>query len=607
MSINILSHETINKIAAGEVIERPLNVVKELVENSLDAFASSVIAEILGAGKKFIRVSDNGLGMNRKDLELSILRHATSKIKDFSDLSQVRSLGFRGEALASIVTISNFRMKTKKKGEFSGWELLSNGGKNVEVAPWSGSEGTISEVGDLFFNTPARQKFLKSDSTERSRIISLLEEMALANQCITFKMLSENKMIFFAPKTDNKTERILDVLGKDFSKAIRNVKFNHSKISLDIYFTGKDYSLSSRRYQYLFVNSRPINYPKWLIHCVYQVYGELIHRDKHPGILIYIDINPSEIDVNIHPTKREVKFANENSMYNMFLRLLKNAIISHEYSKMPINFSTNDNVYSSFDNRYHCGGHTSSSPFLTNGSIFGAHHSANTCYTNESSFNYTIHKKVCDVGKYVADAVVKEELSQKKFFDNSMRIVGQVFGTYIIVESKGDLCIFDQHAVAERIKYELYLSQVEIQAIKVQQVLVPVSFDLPTSFSELLKANIAFFNEIGIIIEEFGQNSFRITAYPILLGNVSIERVVRTIILDIENDKTVKKIEQVKDKIIRSACRTSVRAGDSIAFSEAENLIKDLFKCKLPFTCPHGRPVVYKISLKELEKFFKRR
>lgn len=595
MSINILSHETINKIAAGEVIERPLNVIKELVENSLDAFASSITVEILGAGKKLTRVSDDGFGMDKKDLKLSILKHATSKIKNFSDLSKVRSLGFRGEALASIVTISNFRMKTRKKGEFFGWELSSNGGKNVEVIPWSGAEGTISEVRDLFFNIPARQKFLKSDSIERSKIISLLEEIALANQGITFKMLSENKTIFFASKTNNKIERISDILGKDFSEAVKNVKFNHSKISLDIYFTGRDYLLSNRKYQYLFVNSRSVNYPKWLIHCIYQAYKELIQRDKHPGVLIYIYINPSEIDVNIHPAKREVKFANENSVYDMLLKLLKNALISYEYSRIPTNFQMNDNV-SSFDKHYE----SVSNSFLMNKSMLKVS-SADT-YCTESNFNYAVSKQ----DKY-ADNVLKKEFSQEKFFDNNIKIIGQIFGTYIVVESGGDLCIFDQHAVAERIKYELYLSQIENQAIKIQQVLITGSFDLPPSFSELLKTNIDFFNELGIIVEEFGQNSFRITAYPALLGNISIEQLIKAILSDIENDRTVKEIEQVKDKIIRSACRASIRAGDSITFNEAENLIDDLFKCKFPFTCPHGRAVVYKISLKELEKFFKRR
>jgi len=601
MSINVLSQETVNKIAAGEVIERPLNVVKELVENSLDAFASSITVEILGAGKKFIRVSDNGFGMDEKDLRLSILRHATSKIKDFDDLSQIYSLGFRGEALASIATVSDLRIKTHKKGESSGWELSANGGKDVKIIPCAGAEGTIAEVKNLFFNTPVRQKFLKSDSTERSKIVGSLEETALANQEIAFKMISENKTIFSTSKTGNKIERISDILGKDFSKAVRNVKFNHSKILLDIYFTAEECSLSNRKYQYLFVNSRPVNYPKWLLHCVYRAYKEFIQRDKHPGILIYVDIDPSEIDVNIHPTKREIKFANENSMYDVFFKLLNSALMSREYSKIPISLPSNDNI-SNFNKR--CCDEYISNSFPVDRSLH-----SNDCVSEPSpKYGYAASKQTCDINKYANVFAEQKELPDESFNDN-MRIIGQIFSTYIIVESEDNLYVFDQHAVAERVRYELYLFQVKNQAIKIQQMLMPKNFDLLPSFSELLKINIPIFNELGIHVEEFGQNSFRITAYPALLGSISIEQmeqIVKAIISDIENDKGAE-IEQIRDKIIRSACRASIKAGDKITFTEARKLINDLFKCKLPFTCPHGRPVAYKMSLKELEKFFKRR
>jgi DNA mismatch repair protein MutL len=605
MSINILSQETVNKIAAGEVIERPLNVVKELVENSLDAFASSIIVEILGAGKRFIRVSDNGSGMNEKDLELSILRHATSKIKDFSDLAQVYSLGFRGEALASIVTVSNFKIKTRKKGEPSGWELSSEGGKDVKIIPWAGAEGTVGEVENLFFNTPVRQKFLKSDSTERSRIVSSLEETALANQEIAFKMISENRTIFSTSKTNNKMERISDILGKDFSKAVKNVKFNHSKISLDIYFTTGDCSLPNRKYQYLFVNSRPVNYPKWLLHCIYQVYKEFIQHDKHPGILIYVNIDPAEIDVNIHPTKREIKFANENSIYNVLFKLLNSALMEREYSKIPINLPINGDNKSSSNER--CSEYISNS-FSVNKLVLGSLHSDNYVSEPNPKRGYTVSKQTYNIEQYVNVFARQVELPDESFND-IIRIIGQIFNTYIIVENENNLYIFDQHAVAERVRYELYLFQIKNQAVKIQQMLIPKNFDLLPSFSELLKANIAIFNELGISVEEFGQNSFRVTGYPALLGSISIEQIeqiVKAIISDIENDKDAK-IEQIRDRIVRSACHASVKAGDKITFTEAEKLINDLFKCKLPFTCPHGRPVAYKMSLKELEKFFKRR
>jgi DNA mismatch repair protein MutL len=596
MPINILSQETINKIAAGEVVERPLNVVKELVENSLDAFASSITIEIEEAGKKLIRVSDNGFGMDKKDLELSILRHATSKIDVFNDLLHIHSLGFRGEALASITAVSNFEIKTRKKSENSGWKLSAVGGKDIKVIPWSGSEGTITEVKSLFLNTPARQKFLKSDSTERSRIIDSLEEMALANYDISFKMLSENKTVFSAAHADNKTERIADVLGKDFAKILKNIKIDHPKISLDIYFTGRDDSLSNRKYQYFFVNSRAVNYPKWLMHCVYQSYKESVTRDKHPGILIYTAVDPSEIDVNIHPAKREVKFVDENGIYDILFKALRNALMSHTYPEIKITYplpldreepakqKTEENIAHS--------GPKIQQPII---------------YVREprSKYSYASLKRTYGINKYATGFAKQEELAPENF-DSNMKIIGQVFDTYIVASNKGDLYIFDQHAAAERVRYEFYLSQMKNQVIKIQQMLVPENFELSPSISELLKANINLFNELGISIEEFGQNSFRITAYPALLGNISMEQIVKTIISDIEDDKNAK-IEQKRDKIIRSACRASIKAGDNVSFIESKKLINDLFKCEHPFTCPHGRPTAYKISLNEIKKFFKRK
>jgi DNA mismatch repair protein MutL len=594
MPINVLSQETINKIAAGEVVERPLNAVKELVENSLDAFASSVIVEIEESGKKLIRISDNGFGMDKKDLELSIVGHATSKIENFNDLSHIHSLGFRGEALASIATVSNFEIKTRKKGEASGWKLSTEGGKDVKITPWAGSEGTIAEVKDLFFNTPARQKFLKADSTERSRIISSLEEAALANNDIAFKMLSENKTVFSTPQTDNKMDRITDILGKDFAKTIRNAKVNHPKVSLDIYFTVRENSLPNKKYQYFFVNSRPVNYPKWLIHCVYQTYKESIPRDRHPGILIYITIDPSEIDVNIHPTKREVKFADENGMYDIIYKTLRNAITSRAHTEIKINDSS-----------------------LLDGEGFAKYGDKETVvyssqrsprpiiYIREPKHNYISSKQTYNIDAYANIFAKQEELAPADFDDN-IKITGQVFDTYIIVENKGDLYIFDQHAAAERVRYELYLAQMEDQSIKVQQMLMPENFELSPSVSETLKSNINIFNELGIGIEEFGQNSFRITVYPALLGNISMEQIVKTIIADIEDDKNAE-IEQKRNKVIRSACRASIKAGDNVSFAEAKKLVNDLFKCKHPFTCPHGRPTAYKVSQSELEKFFKRK
>lgn len=588
MPINILSQETINKIAAGEVVERPLNVVKELVENSLDACASSVTVEILQAGKKLIRISDNGFGMDKKDLEVSILRHTTSKIEDFNDLSHINSLGFRGEALSSIAAVSEFEIKTRKRGETSGWKLYAEGGKKHEISPWAGAEGTITEVKNLFFNTPARHKFLKSDATEKSRIINSLEETALANGDCAFKLISENKTVFTCPQTDKKTERISDILGKNFAGILKNVKINHEKASFDIYFTGRDDSQSNRKYQYLFVNSRPVNIPKFLMHSIYHAYRESIPHDKHPGILIYITIEPSEIDVNIHPAKKEIKFANESEIYDIIFKALKNALTSHSHPELVINTKIEEFKMPEIQQPQNTGCKSQPKSFIT-----------------EPKPHYMPAKHNYDIKDY-ANLYGKQQELQSDNFDNTVKVLGQVFDTYIIVQKDGELYIFDQHAAAERVRYEIYLEQTGKQNLKLQQMLMPENFELSPGLSELLKTNLELFNDLGITVEEFGQNTFRITAYPALLGNISIENIIKSIIEDLEVEKNIE-IEKRRDKIIRSACRASIKAGDNVTDIEAKKLVNDLFKCNHPFTCPHGRPTAYKVSLNELEKFFKRK
>ncbi|MCL2144880.1 MAG: DNA mismatch repair endonuclease MutL [Endomicrobia bacterium] len=619
--INILSQETINKIAAGEVVERPLNVVKELVENSLDACASSITVEIMQAGKKFIRVSDNGFGMDKKDIELAILRHATSKIEDFNDLSHINSLGFRGEALSSIAAVSEFEIKTRKRGESSGWKLAAEGGKNIEVSPWAGAEGTVTEVKNLFFNTPARHKFLKSDSTEKSRIIGSLEETALANSDAAFKLISENKTVFSCAQTEKKIERISDILGKDFASVLKNIKINHPKAAFDIYFTGRDDSQANRNYQYLFVNSRPVNIPKFLMHSIYQAYKGSIPHDKYPGILIYITIEPSDIDVNIHPTKREIKFANEGEIYDMIFKALKNALTSHSYPTLPVqdgNYKLQITNYKSKTGESTA--KNEESPVIPEirdrESAFASQKNSTPIYIKEPKPHYP--PKNYNIDQY-ANVYSPSHLSGRghgeggcktqslpSIADGNIKVLGQAFDTYIIAQKDNELYIFDQHAAAERIRYELYLEQSDKRALQLQQMLIPENFELSSGLSELLKANISLFNDLGITVEEFGQNTFRITAYPALLGNISVEHIIKSIIEDLEIEKNIE-IGQKREKIIRSACRASIKAGDSISDIEAKKLINDLFKCNHPFTCPHGRPTAYKISLNELEKFFKRK
>ncbi|MDR3048910.1 MAG: DNA mismatch repair endonuclease MutL [Elusimicrobiota bacterium] len=592
MAITVLSQETINKIAAGEVVERPLNVVKELVENSLDACANSINIEISQAGKKLIRISDNGTGMDEEDLKLSIERHATSKIINFEDLSHIQSMGFRGEALSSIAAVSKLEIKTKKKGGSDGWKLSCEGGKNIDISPWSGAQGTITEVKDLFFNTPARQKFLKSDSTERARIINTIEEIALANQEISFKLSFDAKLILQTALQSAKLNRISDILGKDFSVSLKNIQVEHPKASFDIFFTGRDKARPNRKEQYLFINSRPVNLPKWLIHCINHAYQGLIMHDRYPGFLIYITIDPSDIDINIHPAKREVKFADENAMYDIIFKSLKTALISQPHSEISINIPSETIKPFQFDNK-------DTAVPIKSGSNFSA-----SKYISEPRKSYGSFKQEYSIKDYAAVYVKQNELSGADF-GNNIKVLGQVFVNYIIVEKDGQLYIFDQHAAAERVKYEQYIKQTANKKLDIQALLITENLELPPSLAALLKENLSLINELGIGIEEFGGHTFRIKSYPALLGNISVENIVRTLIEDLDADKNIE-IDKKREKIIRSACRSSIKAGYTISAIEAKQLIMQLFNCESPFTCPHGRPTAYRISKEELEKFFKR-
>jgi DNA mismatch repair protein MutL len=595
MAINILTTETINKIAAGEVVERPLNVVKELVENSLDACASHIDVEILQAGRKLIRVSDNGLGMDRQDLELSTLRHATSKISDFNDLPHIQSLGFRGEALSSIAAVSEMEIITRKKDAEDSWELKVSGDKEPRIFPASASQGTIIEIKNLFFNTPVREKFLKSDTTEKGRIIACVEESALANSDVAFKMISDNKVVFAAPKTQDKIERFSDILGKDFALSLKKLKIGGEKIEVEIFFTDASHPQPTRKFQYLFVNSRPVNLPRWFVSCINNSYKEVIPNGKFPGFLVYIYIPSEEIDVNIHPTKREIKFSNEKALYDAIFHSLRSALLSFAPSEIRIN--DNAALSTNLSNPLKI---SHQEPSLEKKSGVGSNFDGRD-YIGEPRERYKVED--------YAEIYVQTKF-EKADFDDSIKVIGQVFETYIIAQKDETLYIFDQHAAQERIIYEQYLDQIDVKNLKIQTLLIPETFELPPSMAVLLKSNASSLNDLGIAIEEFGENSFRITAYPALLGDISIETVTRKIIEDLDADKTIDEnaaLEHKMEKIIRSACKASIKAGDFLAPLEAKKLIQDLFKCKQPLACPHGRPTAYTFSKDEIEKYFKRK
>lgn len=609
MSIQLLDENTINKISAGEVVERPLNVVKELVENALDAGASSVQVEIEKAGKKLISVTDNGCGMDRADLEKSIYRHTTSKISKFEDIANISSLGFRGEALASISAVSMLTIKTQTKDSSSGWQLSVDGEKSPEIQPWAGSVGTTVEVRNLFFNTPVREKFLKSDTTEKSKILSCLDEIALVRNDINLRIISDGKVVADYQKTDSKLKRVEEVLGKDISGKLKHISYGHPTMDIDGFITTRNNSLAQKNVWYLFVNGRCVNYPKWLIHAVNQACKSAIPVGRYPGIILFLKTSPSDIDINIHPTKREIKFAYENQMYDLFYSFIKSSLESDSpISIMESNDIVTENTEISLP-------HEEKKSFSSfGGRSFGSSKS----YSGYSGSSYVPSPKVSinDYKKLYEHSENKNielnesvsEFKQTELIknDNSFKFVGQIFETYLLVEKEDTFYIIDQHAAQERVRYEMFLGQLEQNSLKIQQLLIPDIFELAKSKAVILKNYLELFNKLGFTVEEFGDNSFRLTSYPALLGyNINFIEIIDILVEFLQDEKTAD-VEQIQEKIIRASCRTSIKAGDKVQEVQAKALLKELFACKMPWTCPHGRPTVYKLTLSEIEKFFKR-
>jgi DNA mismatch repair protein MutL len=592
MTIRILSDETIDKIAAGEVVERPANAVKELAENALDAASTRIDIELLGAGRKLIRISDDGTGMGPEDLSLAVTRHATSKIGNFSDIDHLSTLGFRGEALPSIAAVSHLTLHSQERRASSGWTLKLSGGAVQENTAWAGAPGTIVEVTDLFYNTPARAKFLKSETTERHRALRIIEELALAHPGVSFRVTSEGRTVLNAPRVDTLRERIIDVLGADLAATLLPAAAEHPAVRISAYITRTENSLPTRDCQYLFINRRPVNLGKLLTHSLYEAYRENLPKGRHPGAVIFIDIPAAEVDVNVHPTKREVRFAREPEIHDLVYRTLKDALRNSPLTVSPPAAGPE--------------------PVPANGAA-GLPQTADIPYAAPRDTPARSGIVAEAPRSYAAPAAPRAAMPSQADFaallgsgGDDIRPLDQVFGLYCVVQKGTELLIIDQHAAAERVRYEGYRAQWEKRKIAVQGLLLPVTMELPASQAGLLRENLPLLRDAGWDIAEFGTNTLRVTGFPAVLGaRAGIQDILGDIIEALARETKLPPAEKI-ESIIRAACRASIKAGEPITPVEAARLAQDLFRCHSPYTCPHGRPTLFKISLRELQKYFGR-
>ncbi len=603
--IRILSDNLVSKIAAGEIVERPASVVKELVENSIDAASNSIRIELESGGKKLIQISDDGEGMSRDEALLSLERHATSKIKDLGDLFSVKSLGFRGEALPSIASVSRFKLTTKTAEDIIGTEITVEGGKVKKVEEAGCPPGTTIEVRNLFYNTPARLKFMRKIETEQSNVLDIVQREAISRPHITFEVLSEGKSILGLARRDNMSDRLSDIFpNTDLMKI-------HAEVG-DVRVSGFMSSpLDTRSTTYklfTYINNRSVR-DKFLTRIVIDAYGKMLEKRKFPQGAIFLEMPASEVDVNVHPTKNEVRFKNQRHIAD----LVKTAI--HEMLReAPWIKSYKDRVHDSL-------------------SEFAEQRDIHANYERPHSFNRVeraFSEEVRDLGIKSKDSPdVREDRSPgihgdrsfdlsndlkpeglfgQQGFYSSLKIIGQIRELYIVCASPNAMVLVDQHAAHERINYEkLKSGYLEKNGLEIQELLMPEVLEFPPYESSLVERHIKDFELLGLRIEEFGNNSFLIRSVPALLKNVDSAGLVKDVIIEIAGSGKQESISDKIDLVIATmACHSSIRASFDLSHQEMKALLEELDQMEFPHSCPHGRPVAQELTYYEIERMFKR-
>lgn len=570
MIIKVLNENLINKIAAGEVIERPANAVKELLENSYDSAADSIKIEIIDSGFKKIKISDNGIGMSKEDLLLCVKRYATSKIQQENDLFNIHSFGFRGEALFSIAQVSSMIIITKRECDAIGTRIEVEAGQIKKVEPTACSKGTIIEVNDLFFNTPVRKEYLRNKDLEFSQILHIVNKYALIKKSVSLILTHNNKEIINSPKTDSLLDNIISLYGPNFSKDLIEVKFLEGDFYLSGYISKPNLTRADKSEQSIYVNSRFVK-DKIISESVYDAYKTLLFINRHPIFILNLEINPSLIDVNIHPAKEIIKFKDEDKIQDFVFRAIKKAIYNSELIT-ETNIENKENIKPT--------------------KIYEFNLDKQTNLFNESNSTRKIQDK--EINDYLDNKILKD-----------YKILGQINKTFIILEDNNGLIILDQHAAEERVNYEKYMSEFIKGAIKKQKLLDSKILELNTEQKNIALNNRGFLNSIGFEFEDFGENSLKVSSVPEIFG-----RLKSVLFLDILNELVNNKgkiiDKEIEERIIKFSCRASVKAGQELTNDEIRKLINNLNNCENPYSCPHGRPISIRLSLGELEKKFKR-
>lgn len=587
-NIKILSENLINQIAAGEVVERPASVIKELVENSLDAGATEIIVDVKEAGKIHIKALDNGCGIAKEDMQLALARHATSKIREEADLWKIRTMGFRGEALASIASVSKLVIKSKTEENLGGTQIDSEGGEILSMKDVGMSKGTQIEVYNLFFNTPARQKYLKQTTTEFGHISALINTLALANPGISFKLIHNEKVVTDLPKSTDLISRVADIFGRATAEAMLPIFYGGSEFQMDG-FVGKPLlSRSSSQHQYLFVNGRAIQHFLFA-NTIKNAFHSMLMENKKPVFVLNIKIDPALIDVNVHPRKTEIRFEDQQTMIRVIYSAVKSAL--EKNNLIPKGFTESQRYMS--DNFPK---DTENAPRVQGSLSFSKEILAERDFKPLSQFSFN-HR-----GSDHSSIAVKHDEPV------SMKSITQIANSYIVAENESGLVLIDQHAAHERVRYEQLMEQFEKQEKSVQPLLVPFQLELASQELNLLEQNMETFKNLGFEIEHFGGSTFVIQAVPSFFAKEDLDQVIKGVLDDILNQKDPSKMQGNIEVILTyMSCRSAIKFGQKLSLDEMQGLLNQMEGLKRPYTCPHGRPTMISLTLDELRKMFGRK
>ena len=588
--VHVLDDNTINKIAAGEVVERPASVVKELVENAIDAKADRIEVEIMAGGISFMRVSDNGIGMSREDAEKAILRHATSKIVQVDDLQAIATLGFRGEALPSIASVSRFNLQTRQAGAELGTEIKITGGKTTEIGVAGCNLGTTIRVEDLFFNTPARKKFLKTNNTESGRINEFIIKLAISHPEIAFKLINNNKSSLATPGRGDLKETLQSLYGASVGQSLLPLEFEDEDIKLWGFVSKPSAIRSSRSWQTFIVNGRIIA-SRAIAKAIDNAYHALIPKSGYPLIALNIEVPQHTIDVNVHPQKTEMKFEDESRIFKAVYKAVLDAVRPKgQVGQLGQLAAQADHV------QQHVEKGLQELNFGQSVINFPLREEKPAMTWQEGTIALAQDKSVKSV-----QSVVDEE---EKLPTAGMIPIGQVDDTYIIAQDGDSLYIVDQHAAHERVLFDRFSAQAE--HIPSQQLLVHLILDFSTHESQIIEENLELLAGLGFGLEPSGPNQFRLMEVPADVPSSQAEEFIREVLASMEELHRPTAAELRQAVLATTACKAAIKAGFKLNYRQMEILLQELNDTAMPYTCPHGRPTIIKFSSDELAKMFKR-